>query len=634
MGGMGVKSSRFKPILMLLIQILSLFRPASRPKHLAPTPPMSRATGGLRAWLALCWAACAAPMALAQVQRPDPKDWVQFPPRNPIAGWSLLAPATPATSASTATPATSASTRNAAPAQKGLPGVDSWVRFPPLRPMEDPSALAAAPEAGAPEAGAPEAVAPAPPAVSSAAAPTPAETVQTQADAVASLAWPEDTRLPQSVGPDGAVGTQVPKPITTPEATVAASPEAVLVSPAPAPNPDAAPVRAKVAEQTSDAVQRGDHAIHQTSEKEGVPTSAATTLPQAAANLATAKPLRFDAMWDNAGEVATGQARTMGRFTMDNLWGWGERAGYDAMYSSGLARMRYFYDQAVGPSAWRLGGFYQMGQYQFLPQNLSAMAVLQPSASGGLSLTSPLGHGEQAGRAWMFSLEQRRFRHESANGWLDSYGSEVVQAQWTHAQADRRAQLTLDLGRLNLAGSARQHSDAVTEQTAGDFAKARWSFSRQWARTDDSHASIQWQGQWASKNLDLSERLALGGPQGVRAYSSGEGAGSQTQLWRLEWVAHKPLMGSGAKLAAFWDAGRSQRLKFKSEASSQGPNDGDLYAAGLWVSGQGPGPLGMLSWQLTWARRLGENPWADAAGRDPDGSQGRDRWWFQAVQPF
>jgi len=381
-------------------------------------------------------------------------------------------------------------------------------------------------------------------------------------------------------------------------------------------------------------LERGDHASHPAAEQEGGPSLAAIAVPQAAAKLANDKPLRFDAMWDNAGEVATGQARTMGRFTMDNLWGWGERVGYDAMYSSGLARMRYFYDQAVGPSAWRLGGFYQMAQYQFLPQNLSAMAVLQPSASGGLSLTSPLGHGEQTGRSWVFSLEQRRFRHESANGWLDSYGSEAVQAQWTHAQADRRAQLTLNLGRLNLAGSARQHNDAVTEQTAGDFAKARWSFSRQWARTENSHASVQWQGQWSSKNLDLSERWAVGGPHGVRAYSSGEGAGSQLQLWRLEWVAHKPLMGSGTQLAAFWDAGRSQRLKFISESSSQGPNDGNLYAAGLWVSGQGPGPLGMLSWHLTWARRLGENPWADAAGRDPDGSQGRDRWWLQAVQSF
>jgi len=31
--------------------------------------------------------------------------------------------------------------------------------------------------------------------------------------------------------------------------------------------------------------------------------------------------------------------------------------------------------------------------------------------------------------------------------------------------------------------------------------------------------------QWASKNLDSSQKFGLGGPNGVRAYPSGEGYG-------------------------------------------------------------------------------------------------------------
>ena len=280
------------------------------------------------------------------------------------------------------------------------------------------------------------------------------------------------------------------------------------------------------------------------------PAASAQAMPaQVSVSEVKGNPYRFDLSWDNAGEVSTGLARTLGRFTMENQLGMGERVGYDAMYSSGLARMRYFYDQGMG-------------------------------------------------------------------------------------HLDRRAQLTLDAGKLDLAGSARQISDAQVEQTEGNFAKARWSLTSQWARSDNWFATVSWQGQWASKNLDPSERFGLGGPQGVRAYSVGEGAGSQAQLWRLEWVAPNSLTGPGAQVAAFWDAGRTRRLKFKADDATNWSNDGDLYAAGLWVSGQWQGPAGPLSWHLTWARRLGDNPWADAWGRDPDGSQGRDRWWFQAVQPF
>jgi hemolysin activation/secretion protein len=41
-------------------------------------------------------------------------------------------------------------------------------------------------------------------------------------------------------------------------------------------------------------------------------------------------------------------------------------------------------------------------------------------------------------------------------------------------------------------------------------------------------------GQRASKNLDSSEEFFLGGPNGVRAYPQGEGAGDEGWLSRLE----------------------------------------------------------------------------------------------------
>ena len=616
----GVKPGRFMPILMSLNQILSLTWPKPRPSHNArylSKPLAARTVGALlvAAWM-VCWVASAA----AQTTRSDQSTWVQFPPRNPLAGWAQVDPP------KTASPAPTTANANGplvSPSKVAASGMENWVRYPPASLPEG----AAVPLDASIQA--------MPPTQNAAAQPNPLRPdpqVTGSRKVVNDIdQMPEDMLLPHSVDESWIT----PTPTPTPKEVLEPVPQPVqLTQPAPAPAP--APQQAQAHAAPPSAPTATDTASDaETKEVMAAPAASAQAMPaQVSVSEVKGNPYRFDLSWDNAGEVSTGLARTLGRFTMENQLGMGERVGYDAMYSSGLARMRYFYDQGMGQWGWRLGGFYQAAQYQFLPQSYSALGVLQPSASGGLTLTSALPAGDVAGRAWSVSLERRRFRQETASGWLDSYGSEVAQAQWTLTHLYRRAQLTLDAGKLDLAGSARQISDAQAEQTEGNFAKARWSLTSQWARSDNWFATVSWQGQWASKNLDPSERFGLGGPQGVRAYSVGEGAGSQAQLWRLEWVAPNALTGPGAQVAAFWDAGRTRRLKFKADDATNWSNDGDLYAAGLWVSGQWQGPAGPLSWHLTWARRLGDNPWADAWGRDPDGSQGRDRWWFQAVQPF
>ena len=135
-------------------------------------------------------------------------------------------------------------------------------------------------------------------------------------------------------------------------------------------------------------------------------------------------------------------------------------------------------------------------------------------------------------------------------------------------------------------------------------------------------------GQAASKNLSSSEKLSLGGPNAVRAYPVGEGAGDEGILATAE-VRYSPGMriaGGDLGLAAFFDYGYVRVLK---NAPIGGVlNDTNKHS----VSGAGVGfNLGsdgnfLLRANVAW-RLSNRAPASDTVGRHP-------RVWIHAIQWF
>ncbi|HET7559271.1 MAG TPA: ShlB/FhaC/HecB family hemolysin secretion/activation protein [Limnochordia bacterium] len=103
------------------------------------------------------------------------------------------------------------------------------------------------------------------------------------------------------------------------------------------------------------------------------------------------------------------------------------------------------------------------------------------------------------------------------------------------------------------------------------------------------------QAQIASKNLDASERMALGGPDGVRGYDAGEAAGDQGWLARAELSRTFVLPGWRGRtaLALFWDGGGVE--------VNRDPWSGAGQAGWITLGDAGAG----LDWQLhTFALKL------------------------------
>jgi hemolysin activation/secretion protein len=128
----------------------------------------------------------------------------------------------------------------------------------------------------------------------------------------------------------------------------------------------------------------------------------------------------------------------------------------------------------------------------------------------------------------------------------------------------------------------------------------------------------------ASQNLDVSEKMALGGMNGVRAYPEGEAAADEGYLLTLEvrqqWLGLAPASGQ-VHLAAFVDAGV---VKLNHSPWASTPTHRHLSGAGVgvyWTQTRD------FSVKAFYARKLGN---ADAVSA-PDRS---GRFWIQGVKYF
>ncbi|WP_327632103.1 ShlB/FhaC/HecB family hemolysin secretion/activation protein [Paraburkholderia sp. MPAMCS5] len=132
-----------------------------------------------------------------------------------------------------------------------------------------------------------------------------------------------------------------------------------------------------------------------------------------------------------------------------------------------------------------------------------------------------------------------------------------------------------------------------------DFYKAEPSLAYVQAITPTIRASVQMCGQWASRGLDSSERLGLGGPSAVRAYD--QNAASVDDGIILSVAASKSLSSlPGASMQIFYDDARGRTR-----------GDGPIPGGSVRLQGYGIGASysgKRVSAQLSYAMRAGHAP--------------------------
>ena len=176
---------------------------------------------------------------------------------------------------------------------------------------------------------------------------------------------------------------------------------------------------------------------------------------------------------------------------------------------------------------------------------------------------------------------------------------------------------TMFFGDLDLSKVASSlSSDQSGARTNGSFEKTVLDISRIQKMTDKINLHFFGTTQFASKNLDSSEKLSLGGPAGVRAYPVGEATGDEGFRYSVDakYNVIKPKYFDQITASVFYDYGQvTQYTDLTNLSVSNNTYSLEGYGIGFEaMKGEN------ISLKATFAKAIGGNPGA-SSGKNTDG---------------
>lgn len=347
--------------------------------------------------------------------------------------------------------------------------------------------------------------------------------------------------------------------------------------------------------------------------------------------MATDEPLVYgQAALDNMGSYATGTTRYTVNAMLNGAMGLGDQGSAYTLHTQGTDFLRMAYSLPVGYQGARLGANSSYLKYRIV----NGAPGDGTSTTVGLESTYPLVRSRPKNLNLVANLDHKAFDNRGPTGETTTrYSSLVFSAglNWAASDSDgsSTATVTVSHGYMDLNGSPNKAGDDATTQVHGEFGKLRYSVSRTQNITPQFSIYGALSGQFASKNMDSSEKFYLGGPTAIRAYPNNEGSGSTGHLLSLELRQGLP---NNLNLVGFYDKGLVTAQVNNNYAGAAHPNKMSYAGYGLALSWDGPNNLIL---KTVWARRVGTNPYPIlATGNDQDGTKVVDRFWLSASISF
>ncbi|MEJ7807900.1 MAG: ShlB/FhaC/HecB family hemolysin secretion/activation protein [Telluria sp.] len=330
---------------------------------------------------------------------------------------------------------------------------------------------------------------------------------------------------------------------------------------------------------------------------------------------------------DNAGNRYTGAWRAGATVNLNQPAGRGDVASLRVLSSGkGLNYARVSYQMQFGKV--KAGAAYSHLRYR-LGREFESLDAHGTARVASVFGSYPLLRSRKSNLTALLAYDDKTFQDRvGATGGLTDKKARVAMAS---LYGDARDQVgggglsaftvTLSSGEIDIQTPLMREIDAASARFNGNFSKVGFHAMRLQRVTDavSVHAAIN--GQLASKNLDVSEKMELGGMYGVRAYPEGEAYADQGYVLNLEARLEVPAPVGQLQLIAFADHGA---VSINRDPWSAGPNRRTLSAAGVGFQ-WGRDDDFML--RAYYAHKLGN----EAATSAPDKS---GRFWVQAVKYF
>ena len=338
---------------------------------------------------------------------------------------------------------------------------------------------------------------------------------------------------------------------------------------------------------------------------------------------------------DNAGGPYTGRVRVGATLNVNNPLGLGDLFSVRVFgATNGLLQYGHVSYQLAAAQA-QVGVGYSHMRY-WLGGVYSSLSATGYGDIGSLFASYPLLRSRGANLNALLNFDAKYFSDaQRTAGTQSAKAARVLTATLSGDAPDRwggsnfsdlsavsNFAVTAVAGQLDLRGADAQAADFSTVHTNGNYTKLVYSGSRLQRIALDKSVFVSVNGQFANKNLDVSEKMALGGANAVRAFPDGEGYGDQGVLLKVEarWdLPRWQAVATQPQLFAFVDSGR---VTLNKNNATPLPNERSLSGAGLG--------LNLVSDQdvlvrLVWAHKFG----SVRATSSPDAAS---RVWLQLVK--
>lgn len=341
--------------------------------------------------------------------------------------------------------------------------------------------------------------------------------------------------------------------------------------------------------------------------------------------------------FNNHGARATDEIQGTAGFALNNLSGRGDQAAFRALGSKNLAYAHAGYSTPIGTDGLRAGV-----SASYLTYELGDRFELLEAEGDAYTLGADIRYPFLRSDAWSLwgALAAAHRRYED-----DILGTALHRKSINAATASLNGDFSDGLGRggfnyysVSLVAGDVDLSDEPSSlaadqagpRTDGGYAKLEFLFGRDQMLADSWYARGRLSGQVAADNLDSSEKFALGGPYGVRAYPANEALGDDAALLNAE--LHKVL--GDWDVFGFADVGVVRQY----HDTWAGWNAGGGAPNEYWLAGVGAGTHYMLEKDIRItgmvAVPVGTHKGEAADGRNQDGSDQDVRLWVGLTKTF
>lgn len=296
---------------------------------------------------------------------------------------------------------------------------------------------------------------------------------------------------------------------------------------------------------------------------------------------------------DGYGNSYTGKARLGGTVNFINPLQHGDVLSLAGLSSGpGLNYGRASYDTLLNGQGTRAGAAYSSLNYR-IGDSLEVLGAHGSAETGSLWARHPLVRGPDANLYGQVQYDRTQLREHidiidmKTDRQLDSWTASLA-GDWRDALMSggiNTWSLGWTAGRVGFDDMQARQADAATSRTQGAFSKVNLAFARlqRWGQKGSLYLS--WTGQWASTNLDPSQKMAAGGPYSVRAYDVGAISGDRGFRASIEFRYDLGQAAGGKFQAlAFWD---SAHLKVNQRPWTGGANSATLSGAGIGLDWTG-----------------------------------------------